>query len=655
MMDPIVFLGTIAGPILSVAAVLFLLDFFLLYIVKPGQSRMQALTFVSALMACLFVLASYLILTAAFLTDAFSFREVYTYSSSSLSVLYKLGGPWIGSSGSVLFITMLLALGYGFYRARRYEQENPVEMVTYQILDLFLVFFILVTLWQSPFRQLAVIPPEGMGLNPLLQTPWVVTHPPVIFLGYVAVFFAFILMLAGMIVPALGKEDRRSSLRVPLLVAWLLLTIGIALGGLWSYRVLGWGGYWAWDPVETASLLPWLALTVYFHVTPFGRGVRDLTVAVSFFMVVFATAMTRGGFSESVHAFGESPVSYLLLGFAVTFLLISFSIGWRKRQESRILMDASSVSSVSRYVAAGSLIGLLGVCFIGSVAPVVGSVVSGVSLSLKPEFFTLYTYPFTLIFVAALMGGYGTLHARRFAILLTGLGGIGLVMVVTSVPTPYPLANFGLPYLVAAGGVVGHRWLTTIRERQSSRVWGRTLVHLAVVILLIGVFISSAGQIESRPLLTTPASDVDALGSTLRLSRFTLSEGNGSVFLPSHSLVAPEYSGLRAEVEVWDGSGMQTGSLWMFEYLNYGIVSEPLVLSSPTRDLYISMHQTNSSYTSLVDALRGELIPPRDVTVVLKSVPLIGLVWVGTLLMIIGVGIIVWGELRRFSIPSSPP
>ncbi|MDD1675105.1 MAG: cytochrome c biogenesis protein CcsA, partial [Methanomicrobiales archaeon] len=222
-MDPIIFLGIAAGPILIVAAVLFLLDFFLLYAVKPDQGKIYALMYVGSLIACMLVIASYLILTGAFLTDSFSFQEVYTYSSSSLSVVYKLGGPWIGSSGSVLFITVLLSLIYGIYRLRGFEREDPVRTVAYQITDVFIVFFILLTFVQSPYRQLPVTPIEGMGLNPLLQTPWVLSHPPIIFLGYVAVFFAFILVLAGLITRT-ESHDLRSSVRLPLLAAWLLLT-----------------------------------------------------------------------------------------------------------------------------------------------------------------------------------------------------------------------------------------------------------------------------------------------------------------------------------------------------------------------------------------------------------------------------------------------
>ncbi len=299
-----------------------------------------------------------------------------------------------------------------------------------------------------------------------------------------------------------GNQEKRPALPLTLGAAWLLLTIGIALGGLWSYRVLGWGGYWAWDPVETASLLPWLALTAYFHLSSLGReDIRDLLLTATFFMVIFATALTRGGFSESVHAFGESPVAYLLLGFAVAALLVFFWVWRREGEPAAPPGDSASRSMVSRYGAAGSLVALLLVCFIGSAAPIAGSLLTGRSFTVEPAFFTLVTLPFTLVLVASMIGCYTTFALRNYLVLIAALIGAGIVLAVSGVPTPYALANLGLPILVTAGGVVGYRWLRDLGKMKSPRVWGRSLIHLAIVITLIGVFVSSAAQSESDPVL----------------------------------------------------------------------------------------------------------------------------------------------------------
>lgn len=316
------------GEIFLIFACVFLvLDFILLLMAKakPEGKRKFELAFFASSIACVLIIASYLRLTIAFLNDNFWLSEVYTYSSSSLSVQYKLGDPWIGSSGSMLFVTFLFALVCFLYRFKGSEKESEFRITTYKILDIFLIFLLLVTLLKSPFELLPIVPMDGAGLNPLLQTIWVLIHPPVIFLGYIFVFFAFALTLAGMITGESEKQEVREALKRSLCAAWLFLALGIALGGWWSYEVLGWGGYWAWDPVETASLLPFLALTAYFHLPSRSKDLaKELTLTITFSMIIFASALTRGGLLESVHAFGKSPVGPVLLGFAFCVVLYFF-------------------------------------------------------------------------------------------------------------------------------------------------------------------------------------------------------------------------------------------------------------------------------------------------------------------------------------------
>lgn len=649
------FLVQLAEPFLILAALLLVLDCYLLWKGFAEKMEVYRKTLFAATLACGLIITTYGILTLAFITDSFWVKIVYSYSSSSLPFLYKLGNPWIGSNGSLLFITVLLALFYGIYRVKGSGEHNKFRTTTYIILDIFITFFILATLIKSPFEILPTTPLEGFGLNPLLQTPWVLSHPPVIFLGYVSVFFAFALLLAGMITRTSDSPEVKQSLKLALYAAWLLLTIGIALGALWSYRVLGWGGYWAWDPVETASLLPWLALTAYFHLSSGGKdSVKEFMLMITFFMVMFATAMTRGGFSESVHAFGESPVGFVFLGFAVGSLLIFL---WLIRREKKplptIAVDTTSLASISRFVAACSLVALLIVCFIGAAAPIAGSVIAGGPVTIRAEFYTLLCYPFALSIAAALIGCNTVLKPKSYAILIAAVVGIGGVMAFFGFPTPSALANIGLPILITAVLVIAYQLIQVLRTRQfSARVWGTMLIHLAIIVILLGVFISSAAQVESRPLLATPRLSIDALDLRITLNNFTILAGKGRVYYPSHSLVAPEYSSLKTEVTILEEGVVHRGPLWMYEYLNYGVVSEPLIISTPLRDLYISMHQTNSSYTSLVRALMGETIPPKDVTLVVKYVPLVWLIWLGILLMGIGMSALFLDELLRSRIPS---
>jgi cytochrome c biogenesis factor len=225
-------------------------------------------------------------------------------------------------------------------------------------------------------------------------------------------------------------------------------------------------------------------------------------------------------------------------------------------------------------------------------------------------------------------------------------------MAFWGLPTPNALANAGIPILITAGALIVYQWVLFLhRGHSSARLSGKMLVHIAIILILIGVFISSAAQTESHPILASSHASFYVSDSIVALNDFTIDTGRGSIYFPSHSLVAPEYSSLKTKIAITEGGGLHRGSLSMYYYLNYGVVSEPFIISTPLRDVYISMHQTNSSYYSLVHSLMGETIPPRDVTIVVKYVPLIWLIWLGMLLMGIGMSVILLDELLRTSIP----
>lgn len=637
--------------LLVIAGILLFFDFILLLKAKakPEEKKKLELAFFASSIACVLIMASYLRLTRAFLNNDFSLMEVYSYSSSSLSIWYKLGDPWIGSSGSMLFVTSFFALVYFVYRFKGLGKEDVFRTTTYKILDVFLIFFLLVTLLKSPFELLPVTLPDGAGLNPLLQTFWVLVHPPVIFFGYVFVFFAFAMTLAGMITGETGERERKT-LKLSLYAAWLFLALGIALGGWWSYEVLGWGGYWAWDPVETASLLPWLALTAYFHLPARSKDMaKELTLLITFSMIIFATALTRGGLLESVHAFGESSVGPVLLGFAFCVVLYFFYLTRKANKPLYTFdIDTSSLFSISIFAAYWSLIFLWIICFFGDAAPIIGGFFTDNPMTVEVEYYNRWCYPFTLLFVAALMGCNVGLKIKKYAVLITAVMGIGVVLALLGEPTPNPLANFGLPLLLAAGVAIAYNFARLLPKKNvPSRLWGKTLVHLAIIVILIGVFVSSAAEEESENIFANPNSVIDALGMQIALNNFTVYPGTGSVYYHQHSFVGPERSALKMDIAIEDGGNVHQESLWMYYYPIHGVVSEPSIISTPAGDVYISMHHTNSSYNSMFYALMGEAVQPEDFIIVVKRIPLIWLVWAGIVLMGIGMTILLFGELLK--------
>jgi cytochrome c-type biogenesis protein CcmF len=559
----------------------------------------------------------------------------------------------------MLFLTFLFTLVYFAYRFKESETEDETRstfrITLYKIADLFLISLVLLVLLHSPFERfplsMQMVPTEGSGLNPLLQTFWVLIHPPVVFLGYAFVFFAFVLTLTGMITEGLG-ECERGTLKRSLYAAWLFLALGIALGGWWSYEVLGWGGYWSWDPVETASLLPWLALTAYFH-TSHKRGesmTKEFTLLITFLAVIFSTALTRGGLLESVHAFGRSPVGPALMLFAVIIIFYFFYL-WRKTKKPLYTfdVDGSSLSSISLFIAYWSLIFLLIICFLGDAAPIMSGFFGENPMTTSPEFYNKWCFPFTLAFVAALAGCNTStyLNVKRYAGLILAVLGVGAILALLDQPTPNPLANFGLPLILVAGFAIAYNFALALRRQKqkwNTRLWGKTIVHLAIIIILIGVFVSSTTETESDFILAKPNSTIEALEMSIELNDFTIYPGVGSVYSARHHFNIPEYSALKMDASIKEAGNVHQGAMWTKYYTNHGAVSEPLIISTLTSDIYIYMQSTKSSSDSLLYALMGQKIQPENFIVRVKRIPLIGLVWAGIILLGFGMAILLVGE-----------
>ncbi len=635
------------GEVFIITATVLLLFDFVILLSRTRTKREIETSFFVALLACVLIAAAYFRLTLAFLNDLFRLAEVYNYSSSGLAIAYKIGGPWIGSSGSMLFIAFLFSIAYFLYRMRIFGDESEFHIASCRILDIMFISLLIVTLLKSPFEVLPVTPPDGAGLNPLLQTFWVLVHPPIVFLGYVFVFFACAFMLAGM-----ECGYRRLNLNI-LYAAWLFLAFGIALGGWWSYEVLGWGGYWAWDPVETASLLPWLALSAYFHL-PGGMHRKDLmrefTLMITFFMVIFATALTRGGLLESVHAFGKSPVGPVLLIFAIGIVIYFFYLAFRTGKPIYALdVDITSLRSVATFTAFWSLMFLMIICFMGDLAPIIGSAVVGASMTTTPEFYNLWCYPFTLIFVAALAGCNINMKMKHYAVLILPVVITGVVLAMLHLPTPNWMANFGLPLLFTAGFTIVYYLVSAFRTGSSWYICGRSLLHLALIIILIGVFISSTAVSESGDIIAKPNSVVNAIGMKLNLDNYTIQPGKGHVYArrTQHFFTLPEYSSMDLNVSIVDGSRVYNGSLAMYYYTNYGIMSKPLIISTVRGDLYVFMQHTNSSYDALFYALMGKEQQPEDFIIRVKRVPLVWTVWLGVIMIAISMVILICDESRK--------
>ena len=265
------------------------------------------------LIAALMTRASAVMINA-FLTDDFSIKYVSHYSDSVQPLFYKITSYWGGLDGSIMFWVFLLSVfgSFAVYVNReRHRELIPYVVATIATVQMF--FLYLMVVHKNPFTTyLTAAPADGEGLNPLLQNYWMVIHPPSLYTGFVGMTIPFAFGIAALITGHLDDSWLRAVRRWTMF-SWLFLSFGLTLGMIWAYEELGWGGYWGWDPVENAGLLPWFTATAFLHSVMVQERrsmlrVWNVTLVIlTFFLTIFGTFMTRSGVVQSVHAFGEDP------------------------------------------------------------------------------------------------------------------------------------------------------------------------------------------------------------------------------------------------------------------------------------------------------------------------------------------------------------
>lgn len=438
------------------------------------------------------VAVAFAVLTVAFATSDFSLRIVAENSHTDKPLLYKIAAVWASHEGSLLLWTLIL-VGYGAVfaigsRALPARTRAVAAAALALIGATFLAYLIFVA---NPFARLSPAPLDGAGLNPLLQDPGLVYHPPLLYLGYVGLAPVFALGLAALID---GRLDGplAAALRRWTLVAWSLLTLGIGLGGWWSYMTLGWGGWWAWDPVENASLMPWLVATALLHVAPAVERRRALK-AWAVFLALTAFALTllgafvvRSGALSSLHAFASDPTRGLavlaILAAVVGGGFLVFALRAGRLRDEGVFAPLSRESgllfaSILLTVAAATLL-------IGTLYPLLAESLGGGALSVGPPYFNL-VFSVLAVPTVALMAAGPLLAERRDRVAalarlrLPSIVGICGSLIVAG-------ADKALPTVVVTGLAV-FAGLALARTRGSRAM---TIAHAGIVALLVGL----AGQ-----------------------------------------------------------------------------------------------------------------------------------------------------------------
>ena len=488
-----------------------------------GNQQWMALAVPAGQAQFIFVAIAFCCLGYSFITNDFSVLNVATNSNSQLPLHYRLAATWGSHEGSLLLWTLMLSLWT--VAVTLFSQRLPNEMIArvISVMGIISVGFLLFMLTTSnPFSRLLPAPVDGRDLNPLLQDPAMVAHPPMLYMGYVGFSVAFAFAIAALIGGKLDATWARWS-RPWTTVAWMFLTCGIALGSWWAYYELGWGGWWFWDPVENASFMPWLVGTALIHslaVTEKRGGFKSWTVLLAiaaFSLSLLGTFLVRSGVLTSVHAFATDPKRgiFILAFLAVVIGGSLFLYAWRAKQvglggkfdvisrESLLLSN-----NVLLTVAAGSVL-------LGTLYPLIVDALGMGKLSVGPPYFNLVFVP--LMAPAMFLMGIGPIARWKKASLpeiAIRLRWAFVISAVTALLLPFALGKWKpLPSL----GLLLAFWITTtvllnLWERvrvtsgqltiwqklrmQSRSYYGMQLAHFGVAVFIVGVTMVTGYQTE---------------------------------------------------------------------------------------------------------------------------------------------------------------
>jgi len=485
------------------------------------------------------------LLIYSLLTGDFRLAYVAAHTDSSMKKIYKFTAWWGGQQGSLLLWSWLLATYSAvvvFMNRRKFRDMMPWVTSVLMVTETF--FLMLIAFVLSPFAVLQagrgnVVEGVGQGLNPLLQYWTMVIHPPMLYLGYVGFTVPFAFAMGSLITKQPGDAWIHTTRRWTI-VTWLFQSAGILLGQGWAYAVLGWGGYWAWDPVENASLLPWITATAFLHSVMMQekKGMMKVwnmvLISGTFFLCIFGTFLTRSGVVSSVHAFAQSPIGkyfvmFLAVGIAGTVILILERLKYLK-SEARL---ESVVSRESSFMF-NNLI-LVASCFAvlwGTMFPVISEAVTGEKISVDAPFFNRINIPIGLALM--LLTGIGPLIAWRRssleslkrAFLVPTIAGVALMVVLAifgAYEHPYALVSFGLCMFVTAT-IFTEFWkgASAIRAKngigfipaaielthRNTRRYGGYLVHMGIVFMFIGYTGSAFNQDVTKEVAPGGSTDV---------------------------------------------------------------------------------------------------------------------------------------------------
>ena len=482
-------------------------------LVRPASVAQGALT-----------LLSFALLMALFIRSDMSVELVARNSHSLKPMIFKVAGTWGNHEGSMLLWLTILGLSGGLIALfeRRLRDDTLIATLTAQA-ALSLGFFAFLLFSSNPFNRLAVVPPDGQGLNPLLQDIGLAFHPPTLYIGYVGLSVAFSFAVGALITREIGPNFARA-MRPWVLGSWIFLTLGITAGSYWAYYELGWGGWWFWDPVENVSLIPWLAGTALLHsvsVTATRDALRAWTVmlaVVAFSMSMLGTFIVRSGLLTSVHSFAVDPErgAFLLALMAIyiggALTLFALRAGSLAEGKKFALLSREGALVANNLL----LTVILAVVLLGTLYPIIAEAM-GEKVSIGPPYYNAVTGPIALILFSLMVMGPllkwrrddGAVLKARLPVMVAAamLVLAGLIVFGGSVGM-LPLLGMVVAAFVAVGSVAP-LWNRNLR-RTPLTIWGMVMAHLGIAVGLAGMAAERA-FIQEKLVAAAPG-DIIAVG-----------------------------------------------------------------------------------------------------------------------------------------------
>jgi cytochrome c-type biogenesis protein CcmF len=583
------------------------------------------------------------VIVHAFVTNNFAIKYVQRYSETAQPLFYKITSYWGGLDGSIMFWVWLLAMfGALAIYMNRERQRELIPWVVATIATTCMFFIFLMIVHNNPFSTFLSGPAaEGAGLNPLLQNYYMVIHPPTLYIGFVAMTIPFAFALGALITGHLDDSWLRAVRRWTM-VGWLFLSLGLVLGMLWAYEELGWGGYWGWDPVENAGLLPWFTATAFLHsvMVQERRGmlrVWNMTLVITtFFLTIFGTFMTRSGIVQSVHAFGEDrELAFLFTVFMVLILTVSFGLLIYRLPLLRARHELDSWVSREAAFLANNWILLFSAFFVlfATMFPTISEALRGERLTVGPPFFNKWMMPIGLILlvltgIAPLLAWRKTtmsnlVHQFTWPVVVglgTGVALWALGMRVWSAGIAFSLCAFVATTIAqefirgaqVRRGATGSDIVTAMigLVGRSRRRYGGYIVHLGIVLMYLG-FAGEAFKKDAQVVMEP--------GQQMTIGHFTVQHDALRVTQDAQKQM------ITGHVTVFDGDkrlGEMRPAKWFFHRRQDEPTTEVAIRRGVGEDLYI--------------VLAGFEPAEQTATYTVTVNPLVNWIWFGFAIMTIG-------------------